>query len=76
MINSDEAFNEYRRTGFPATVPGGAPAFDIASNKSNVTSRPDRLPTRVMYPSTEQSFNAPNYRAIDYTSELIFWDPN
>jgi hypothetical protein len=76
MINSDEAFNEYRRTGYPATVAGGAPALDIASNKSNVTSRNDRLPTRVLYPSTEQSFNASNYKAIDYTSELIFWDPN
>lgn len=76
MITSDEAWNEYRRTGYPATVPGGAPAFDIASNKSNITSRPDRLPTRVMYPVTEQSYNAPNYRTVDYTSELIFWDPN
>lgn len=76
MITSDEAWNEYRRTGYPVTVPGGAPAFDIASNKSNVTSRPDRLPTRVMYPVSEQSYNAPNYRAVDYTSELIFWDPN
>ena len=76
MINSDEAWNEYRRTGYPATVPGGAPSFDIASNKSNVTNRFDRLPTRVMYPSSEQSYNASNYRAVDYTTELIFWDPN
>lgn len=76
MINSDEAWNEYRRTGYPATTPGGAPAADIASNKSNVTSRPDRLPTRIMYPSTEQSFNATNYTPIDYTTTLIFWDPS
>lgn len=76
MINSDESFNEYRRTGFPVSVAGGAPAFDIASNKSTVTARPDRLPTRVMYPASEQSFNAVNYVTIDYTSNLIFWDPN
>jgi hypothetical protein len=76
MVNSDEAFNEYRRTGYPKTSPGGLPAFDIASNKSAITSRLDRLPTRVMYPVSEQSYNAPNYRAVDYTSELIFWDPN
>jgi hypothetical protein len=77
MINADEAWNEYRRTGYPATSPGNAnPALDIASNKSNVTSRPDRLPTRIMYPSSEQSYNAANYRAVDYTSELIFWDLN
>lgn len=76
MINSDEAFNEYRRTGFPVSVPGGGPRLDIASNKSNVNARADRLPTRVMYPSSEQSYNASNYRTVDYTSELIFWDPN
>jgi hypothetical protein len=76
MINSDEGWNEYRRTGYPATVAGGAPAFNIASSKSNVTSRPDRLPTRIVYPTTEQSFNAANFRSIDYTTDLIFWDPN
>lgn len=76
MINSDEAFNEFRRTGYPVTVPGGAANLDIASNKSTITSRLDRLPTRIMYPSSEQSFNASNYRTIDFTLDRIFWDPN
>lgn len=76
MINSDEAWNEYRRTGFPVTTPGGESVEDIASNKSGITSRPDRLPTRILYPSSEQSFNAPNFRVVNPSSELIFWDPN
>lgn len=76
MINSDEAWNEYRRTGYPATQLGGAPEFDIASNKSSITSRPDRLPTRILYPSSEQSYNASNYVTINHASDLIFWDPN
>ncbi|MFN8336987.1 MAG: SusD/RagB family nutrient-binding outer membrane lipoprotein [Cyclobacteriaceae bacterium] len=76
MITSDEAYNEFRRTGFPVTVPGGGENFDIASNKSTITERFDRLPTRVMYPSSEQSFNAGNYRTVDYRSERIFWDPS
>lgn len=76
MITSDESYNEFRRTGYPATVPGGDPHLDIASNKSTITQRADRLPTRVMYPSSEQSFNSTNYRNVDYRSELIFWDPN
>lgn len=76
MINSDEAWNEYRRTGFPATQPGGDPELDIASNKSSITSRPDRLPTRILYPSTEQSYNATNYVPVNHNSDLIFWDPN
>lgn len=76
MITSDESYNEFRRTGYPVTQPGGAPQFDIASNKSTITERADRLPTRVMYPSSEASYNASNYRAVDYRSERIFWDPN
>lgn len=76
MINSDESWNEYRRTGYPVTQLGGAPELSMASNKSSVTSRPDRLPTRILYPSSEQSYNATNYVMVDHTSDLIFWDPN
>jgi hypothetical protein len=77
MINSDEGWNEYRRTGYPISKPGDANAqLDIASTKSDVSSRNDRLPTRILYPSSELSYNATNYRTVDYTSELIFWDPN
>jgi hypothetical protein len=76
MINSDEAWNEYRRTEFPMTIPGGAPAADIASNKSNALARVDRLPTRILYPSTEQSYNATNFVVINPVADLIFWDPN
>ena len=76
MITSDEAYNEFRRTGFPVTVPGGGENFDIASNKSTITERFDRLPTRVMYPSSESAFNSANYRVVDYRSERIFWDPS
>jgi Starch-binding associating with outer membrane len=45
MVNSDESYNEFRRTGYPVTIKGGLPQFDIASNKSAITSRPDNLPT-------------------------------
>jgi hypothetical protein len=76
MVNADEAWNEYRRTGYPVTVTGAGPAFQMASNKSNITSRADRLPTRVMYPSSEQSYNATNYRLIDFTTDMIFWALN
>lgn len=75
MINSDEAFNDFRRTAYPVTVPLGTPSQDIASNKSTST-RPDRLISRVLYPSSEQSFNVKNYVEIDQFVNLIFWDPN
>ncbi|WP_234734247.1 SusD/RagB family nutrient-binding outer membrane lipoprotein [Tellurirhabdus bombi] len=75
MINSDEGWNEYRRTGYPKTNPAGNGFTNIASNKSN-SPRPDRLPTRILYPSSEQSFNSANYRAVNQFSDRIFWDPN
>jgi hypothetical protein len=75
MINSDEGYNEYRRTGYPVSSAVNA-ASNIASNKSTVLTRGDKLPTRVMYPSSEASYNASNYRLVDYGADLIFWDPN
>ena len=75
MINSDEGWNEYRRTGFPRSIAAGNGFTNIASNKSN-SPRPDKLPTRILYPSSEQSYNAANYRAINQFADLIFWDPN
>ena len=75
MITSDESYNEFRRTGYPVTVPGGGENVDIASNKSTIGERFDRLPTRVMYPSSESAYNPLHYRVVDYRSERIFWDP-
>lgn len=75
MINSDEGWNEYRRTGYPKTNPTGNGYTNIASNKSNST-RPDKLPTRILYPSSEQSYNSANYKAVNQFADLIFWDPN
>ncbi|SOE22196.1 Starch-binding associating with outer membrane [Spirosomataceae bacterium TFI 002] len=75
MINSDESWNEYRRTGFPKTDPKGTAYENMAALLSNST-RPDKLPTRVLYPSSEQSYNSSNYKAIDQFSDKIFWDKN
>ncbi|MEZ0483225.1 SusD/RagB family nutrient-binding outer membrane lipoprotein [Fibrella aquatica] len=75
MINSEEGWNEYRRTGYPVTNPVGNGYTNIASNKSNST-RPDRLPTRILYPSSEQSYNAANFKTVNQFADLIFWDPN
>jgi hypothetical protein len=75
MINSDEGWNEFRRTGYPVTNPTGNGYTNIASNKSNST-RADKLITRILYPSSEQSYNAANYRPINQFADLIFWDPN
>jgi hypothetical protein len=75
MVNCDEAWNEFRRTGYPVTVPLGEPFEDIASTKSNST-RPDRMISRIMYPSSEAAYNEANFKVINQFSDLIFWDPN
>jgi hypothetical protein len=59
-----EAYNEYRRTGFPLDVP-----VSLQSIKPVI-------PTRVFYPSTEYEQNAENVKAegtIDPFSSKIFW---
>ncbi len=77
MLNSDEGYNEFRRTGFPKTAKNGAPHMDIASNKSTITETTSTLPTRIMYPASEASYNAANYKNINYRGvDRIFWDTN
>jgi hypothetical protein len=75
MINSEEGYNEFRRTGYPRTVPNGDGYENIASLLSTST-RADKLPSRILYPASEQSYNSANYRAINQFTDLIFWDPN
>ncbi|TDW99135.1 SusD/RagB family nutrient-binding outer membrane lipoprotein [Dinghuibacter silviterrae] len=74
MITSQEAWNEYRRTRYPVSSSFTSnPYTSMVSTLSQAT-RPDKLPTRIMYPNTEYSSNASNVPASvsPYTS-LIFW---
>jgi len=72
MIHSHEAWNEYRRTGYPK-VSGSGPTETMASTVS-VSTRPDRMPTRVLYPSSEFNTNGANVpKDVDKFKSLIFW---
>jgi len=72
MIHSHEAWNEYRRTGYPK-VTGTGPTQTMASTVSMAT-RPDRMPTRIPYPISEYNTNASNVpTGIDKFTTLIFW---
>jgi len=75
MVNSDEGFNEFRRTTYPVTSPTGDAYNNIASLLSTST-RADKLPSRILYPSSEQSLNSGNYKVVNQFTDLIFWDPN
>jgi len=68
-INSFEAWNEYRRTGFPnLTV---LPLSVFPGNSRTI-------PTKLMYPTSEQNTNQDNYKAAvakgnDPQSTKVFW---
>ena len=74
-IHSHEGWNEFRRTGYPRVAEGGRTATNtFASIVSNQTFRPDGLPTRVLYPTSEAQYNPANLPSgIDPFTKLIFW---
>lgn len=76
MIHSDEAYNEFRRTGYPTIVNGSlTPTATFASRQSSST-RPDKLPSRILYPQTEFNLNPNVPTGINQFSSRIFWDLN
>ena len=75
MVNSEEAWNEYRRTHYPTLVnsPSATATQTFASTQSTATT-PDRLPTRILYPSSEGSYNSTNMpKNISPFTSKIFW---
>jgi hypothetical protein len=72
-VNSDEAWNEYRRTTYPKNTLGTSGIASFTSVVSEST-RPDKLPTRIIYPSSEGSYNSANVpKNITPFKDLIFW---
>ena len=72
MVNSQEAWNEYRRTGYPKAS-GSDPSYTFASRSSQST-RADKLPTRILYPASESAYNPANApQGISPFTSLIFW---
>jgi hypothetical protein len=73
FIHGHEAWNEYRRTHYPTVVAGGTATQTFASSVSEST-RADKLPTRIMYPTSEGSYNSENVPSgINPFTSLIFW---
>ncbi|MCZ4243275.1 SusD/RagB family nutrient-binding outer membrane lipoprotein [Pedobacter punctiformis] len=68
-----EAWNEFRRTGYPTMVGTTDKFLTIASTVSEATAA-NKLPTRILYPLTEYQFNAGNIPSgIDKYTSKIFW---
>lgn len=75
MVNSEEAWNEYRRTHYPTIIntPGATGTQTFASTVSQSTA-PDRLPARILYPSSEGSYNTANVpKNVNVYTSKIFW---
>lgn len=62
-FNGNEAWAEYRRTGFPTNIPVGL------NNSSG-----GRLPLRLPYPQNEIASNAANVPQINIFTTKIFWE--
>lgn len=75
-ITSDEAFNEFRRTTFPTIVNGSLTATATFASRLSNSTRADKLPARLPYPSSEFTTNAGNIPAVNIFTSLIFWDLN
>ncbi|MGZ5247694.1 MAG: SusD/RagB family nutrient-binding outer membrane lipoprotein [Flavitalea sp.] len=75
MVNADEAWNEYRRTGYPKiNSAAGAGATETFASSVSESTRPDKLPARILYPSTEGSYNSTNVpKGINVFTSTIFW---
>src|SRR2546428_2133845 len=68
-INGIEAWSEYRRTGFPK----------FPASLQSTSTRVDKLPVRLLYPTTEVSANSANLAAEGKVSQFttnLFWDIN
>lgn len=73
FVSSHEGWNEYRRTHYPKIISSGNGFQTFASSVSEST-RPDKLPTRIMYPVSEQTYNSANVpHDVSPFSSLIFW---
>ncbi|ATL45801.1 SusD/RagB family nutrient-binding outer membrane lipoprotein [Chitinophaga caeni] len=75
FIHGHESWAEYRRTGYPrnAVSNNPDPITSFISLNSSVTT-PDRLPGRILYPSSEFQVNSENVPTGLTVNDYVFWD--
>jgi hypothetical protein len=72
ILNSNEAWNEFRRTGYPK-ISGTEPQNTFVSIQST-SSRADKLPVRLIYPQSEYNLNSHTPKIPNAYSNPVFWD--
>jgi hypothetical protein len=76
-IHSNEGWSDYRRTGYPTSVASTSNEYLSFVSTQSVSTRPDRLPVRVLYPASEYSLNPGNAPSgISPFTSRIFYDLN
>ena len=76
MVFGDEAWNEFRRTGYPLSNPdiNAVPAAQTIVSVAGESTAADRLPSRLLYPVTEFTYNAANVPTdVNKYTTKIFW---
>jgi hypothetical protein len=68
-VNGNEAWSEYRRTGYPSDLKNSA-------SLQSTSTRADKLPVRLLYPLSEIATNSANVPAANQFADRIFWDIN
>ena len=77
LIGGFEAWNEFRRTAYPRIVNGSTVASQSFASIQSVSTRADKLPSRILYPQDELQKNAANVpTGISQFTSRIFWDLN
>jgi len=77
MVNSDQAWNDFRRTGYPAITNGSTNGVLSFASLQSISTRPDKLISRILYPTSELSYNNKNLpQGITVFGSKIFWDNN
>jgi hypothetical protein len=73
-VNSEEAWSEYRRTHYPAITNGSNNGTQTFASSVSESTRADKLPARILYPSSEGSYNSANVpKDISPFTSTIFW---
>jgi hypothetical protein len=76
MVNSDQGWNDFRRTGYPKIVNGSTSGTATFASLQSVSTRVDKLPSRILYPTSEFSYNNENVpKDVSQFTSRVFWDP-
>lgn len=74
FINAQEAWNDYRRTHYPTITAGSTGATATFASIQSVSSRTDKLPSRILYPTSETNYNPQHVpKNISPFTSSIFW---